>query len=116
MTEEIIRNIVLTSIGVIVSSSVGYLVHKAKTYRDSLKNKMLNEEIQNVALRIILQKQLTDVYNKYQEKKEIPDYVYKNWLSLLKIYEQLDGDDYIHVLEKNMQSWKIIKTDVLEEN
>lgn len=114
MTEQIILNIVFTVIGVVVTSSCGYLAAKAKGYRQKIKNKEVNEQVQNVALQTILQSQLTNVYFVYQEMGEVPDYVYKNWLNMLKIYEQLGGDDYIHTLAHKMENWKIAKTDILK--
>lgn len=114
MGQQIILDTILTIIGVIVTSSVGYLAHKMKDYRTKLQNKESNEELQNIAIRSMLQKQLTDVFFKYEQKQQIPDYVYKNWLNLLKTYEDFDGDDYIHAIADKMKTWKIIKTDILQ--
>ena len=116
MTEEIIRNIVLTSIGVIVSSSVGYLVHKAKTYRDELKNKQLNEEIQNEALKMLIQNKLTIVYYKYEAEQEMPDIVFRNWENLFKIYKSLGGNDYVDSLNDKIKTWRTTTTDIFKEN
>lgn len=114
MAEQILLNIIFTVVGVIVTSSCGYLAAKAKSYRDKLTKKEENEKTQNIALQTILQSQLTNTYFVYQELGEIPDYVYKNWLNMLVIYEKLGGDDYIHTLAKKMESWKIVKTDILK--
>lgn len=114
MTQQIILNIIFTITGVLVTSSCGYLANKARNYHQALKNKCENEKLQNIALQNILQKQLTDVFFKYESKQQIPDYVYKNWLNLLKTYEQLGGNDYIHTLAKKIESWEIIKTDILQ--
>lgn len=110
MTQTIIK----TAITFIISSILGYCVSVIKSYKKKLKNKETNEQVQNIALQTILQSQLTNIYFVYQELGEIPDYVYKNWLNMLKIYEQLDGDDYIHTLADKMKEWKIIKTDILK--
>lgn len=115
MTEEIIQNIILTSIGVIVSSSVGYLVHKAKTCRDSLKNKILNEEIQNEALKMLIQNKLTIVYYKYEAEQEIPDIVFRNWENLFKIYKSLGGNDYIDSLNDKIKTWRTTTTDIFKK-
>lgn len=103
-----------TTITFIVSGILGYCISVIKNYRKKLKNKGINEEIQNIALQTILQSQLTNTYFVYQELGEIPDYVYRNWLNMLSIYEKLGGDDYIHTLAEKMKDWKIIKTDVLK--
>ena len=114
MAEQIILKIILTIVGIITAGSCGYLSAKAKLYHKKLKDKEKNEEIQNMALKTILQSQLTNVYFVYQELGEIPDYVYKNWLNMLSIYEALGGDDYIHTLADKMKTWKIKKTDILK--
>lgn len=103
-----------TTITFIVSGILGYCLSVIKNYKKKLKNKEINEEIQNIALQTILQSQLTNTYFVYQELGEIPDYVYRNWLNMLSIYEKLGGDDYIHTLAEKMKDWKIIKTDVLK--
>jgi hypothetical protein len=115
MTEEIIRNIVLTTIGVIVSSSVGYLAHKAKCYRQTLKNKQLNEQIQNEALKMLIQNKLTIVYYKYEAEQEMPDIVFRNWENLFKIYKSLGGNDYVDSLNDKIKTWRTTVTDVFKE-
>lgn len=115
MIQQIILDTILTITGIIVTSSVGYLAHKAKDYRTKLQEKQSNEETQNIALKIMLQNELTKVYYKYEVNKTIPDYIYTNWSNMLSIYEKLDGDDYIHILAERMKTWNITKTDILEE-
>lgn len=115
MFYDIMLKVILTIIGIIVTSSVGYLAAKGKIYREKVKNKEINEEVQNIALQTILQSQLTNIYFVYQKLGEIPDYVYKNWLNMLSIYEKLDGDDFIHTLAKKMENWEIINTGVIEK-
>ena len=108
------QTIINTTITFIVSGILGYCLSVIKNYKKRLKSKEVNEEIQNIALQTILQSQLTNTYFVYQELGEIPDYVYRNWLNMLSIYEKLGGDDYIHTLAEKMKDWKIIKTDVLK--
>jgi hypothetical protein len=84
-----------------------------KNYKKKINDKSKNESIQNMALLTLLQSQLTNTYFVYSELKQIPDYILKNWINLLKVYESLGGDDYVHTLEKKMQSWEIVKTDNL---
>lgn len=107
-------SIISTAITFIVSTLLGYCLNAIKNYKKKIEKKESNEQVQNNALKIILQSQLTNVYFVYQELGEIPDYVYKNWLNMLVIYEELDGDDYIHTLAGKMKNWKIIKTDILK--
>jgi hypothetical protein len=114
MLDEIILKVVLTLVGIFITGSTGYFTAKIKEYKTRLKEKEGNENVQNIALQTILQSQLTNTYFVYQELGEIPDYVYKNWLNMLVIYEKLGGDDFIHTLAKKMENWKIVKTDILK--
>lgn len=114
MAEQILLNIIFTVVGVITTGSCGYLAAKGKNYRDKLIKKEKNEETQNIALLTLIQANLTNTYFVYEKLGEIPDYVYRNWLNLLAIYEQLGGDDYIHTLAHKIESWKIVKTDILK--
>lgn len=102
-----------TAITIIVSGALGYCTSLVKNYKKKLKEKETNENVQNEALKAILKNQLTNVYFVYSELKQIPDYVYQNFLDLLKVYESLGGNSYIHTIAKKMEDWKITKTDIL---
>lgn len=109
------QTIINTIITFIVSSVLGYCVSLIRNYKNKIKAKEDNENIQNEALLNILQSNLTNTYFVYEQLQEIPDYVYKNWNNLKNIYEKLGGDDYIHTLEVKMKSWRIVKTDILDK-
>ena len=102
MAKEII-DIVLKYI---VPILLGYCFNIIKSYK-----KKTNAT--NNALKIMLQNNLTNTYFVYSTKKKIPDYVYRNWLNMLKEYEKLEGDDYIHTLSEKMEQWEIVRTDIL---
>lgn len=108
------QTIISTTITFIISSILGYCVSVIKNYKNKLKDKEVNEQVQNIALLTILQSNLTNIYFVYEKMDEIPDYVYKNWLNMLSIYEKLGGNDYIHILAEKMKIWKIVKTDILK--
>lgn len=114
MIKEIIVSTILTIIGVIITGTAGYLAGKSKDYRTKLQEKEDNEKLQNVALQILLQNQLTNTFFVYKEIGEIPDYVYKNWINSLNIYEKLGGNDYIHELAKRMEKMVIVETSILK--
>ena len=99
MTQTILNTIITF----IISGALGYSVSVIKNYKKKKKKKGENENIQNIALQTILQSQLTNVYFVYQEIGEVPDYVYKNWLNMLSIYEKLGGDGFIHSLAEKMK-------------
>jgi hypothetical protein len=108
------HTIINTIVTFIISSILGYCVSVIKNYKTKLKNKTSNEIIQNEALQALLKSQLTNTYFVYSELKAIPDYVYQNFLDLLKVYESLGGDGFIHTLAKKMEAWEFTKTDILK--
>ena len=100
------ESIIIKVINYFVPIVLGFCVGVIKNY--SKKTKATNK-----ALKIMLQNNLTNTYFVYSTKKKIPDYVYKNWLNMLDEYEELEGDDYIHVLSDRMKTWEIVRTDIL---
>ena len=110
-----IDKILTTIITFIVSGALGYCVKTIKAYKEKKEQCDKNNEVQNGALVTMLQSSLTNTYFVYEKMGKIPDYIYKNWLNLLKSYESLGGDDYIHVLAEKMKKWELVKTDILEK-
>lgn len=106
--------IMSTTITFIISSILGYCVSVIKNYNKKLKEKEENENIQNIAIRTILKSQLTKTYFVYSEIKQIPDYVYQDFLDMLKVYESFGGNGFVHTLAKKMEDWDITKTDILK--
>lgn len=90
-------------LGTLIPMALGFLISKATSVK-SMK----------VAMMTLIQSNLTNTYFVYEQLQEIPDYVYRNWLNLLKIYEKLGGDDYVHELADRMKSWKIVHTGILK--
>ena len=105
--------IINTTITFIVSGILGYLLKTIKDYKSKLDKKTNNEILQNKALMTLLKNNLVSIYFVYNTTKQIPDYVYQNFLDSLEIYENLDGDGFIHNIAKKMESWEIIKTNIL---
>ena len=101
-----IEQVIKTIIQFILTGALGYCVSVIKNYKKKTT-------ATNKALKIMLQNNLTNTYFVYSTKKKIPDYVYRNWLNMLDEYEALEGDDYIHTLATKMQSWEIVRTDIL---
>jgi len=102
-----VETIIKTIIGYLVPALLGFLIAKVTNYRK--KNNSMK-----IAIMTLLQSNLTNTYFLYDDKKAIPDYMYKNFLNELKAYEGLDGDDYIHTIAEKMKSWEIIRTDILQ--
>ena len=107
------HTIINTTITFIISSILGYCVSVIKNYKKKLKDKTENEQVQNLALQALLKSQLTNTYFVYSELKKIPDYAYQNFLDLLKVYESLGGNGFIHTIAKKMETWEITKTGIL---
>lgn len=100
------EDIIIKIINYFIPLVLGYLISIVNNYRK--KNKATNN-----ALKIMLQNNLTNTYFVYSAKKQITDYVYRNWLNMLEEYENLKGDDYIHTLAERMKNWEIVRTDIL---
>lgn len=102
-----------TIISLIVSALFGYLIGLIKSYRKKLKDNKEESDMLKEALMTMLQSNLTNTFYVYDTKKQIPDYVYRNWNNSKEIYEKLGGNDYIHVLSEKMKKWDFTKTDIL---
>ena len=108
------QTIITTTLSVLTGLVIGFLINKLKEYYNKIENSKKNNNVQNEALKLLLQSNLTNAFFVYDETKRVKDYQYKNWLNMLKIYEVLGGDDYIHELEQRMKTFDIIKTDILK--
>ena len=98
----------------VVTGALGYAVALAKSYKNNLKKKEVNEQLQNEALKTLIQAQLTNTYFVYADKKKINDYIYRNWLNLFKIYKKLGGNEYCDMLSHKMDNWEIVKTGIFD--
>lgn len=103
-----------TLISLVVSGLFGYLIGRIKNYKKRLEDKQEESEMLRTAMMTMLQSNLTNTYFAYEKIKEIPDYIYRNWLNSLAIYEKLGGNDYVHVLADKMKNWDFTKTDILK--
>jgi hypothetical protein len=115
MAYEIILKVVLTIIGFAVTGLLGYLVAKIKEYKKQIKNERKEQELIKNGVKMLLQSNLTNVFYVHNELGQIEDYKLKNWYNELHEYEELGGNDYMHVLKAKMAKLKIIRTDVLGE-
>lgn len=104
MVEQVIKTI----INYVLPLILGFLLSQVRNYKrknDGLKNGVMT----------MLQSNLTNTYYYYEPLKKVPDYIYKNFLNELKAYEDLGGNDYVHILADHMKSWEITRTDILKE-
>ena len=107
--------IIKTIITVLISSILGYCISTIKQYSKRLKKKNNEESEIKDALKYLIQSNLTNTYFAYQQIGEIPDYVYKNWLNLFRIYKALGGNEFVDTIEEKMRSWSIKPTDILKK-
>lgn len=108
-----VDKIISTVITFVISGTLGYFISTAKSYKKKLQEKKENESLQNKALLTLLKNNLTTTYFVYNEVKQIPDYVYQNFLDELDVYESLGGDGFIHKIAEKMEKWEIVKTDIM---
>lgn len=108
------ETVMKTIISLVVSGLFGYLIGRIKDYKKKLKDKQEESNMLKVAMMTMLQSNLTNTYFAYEKMKEIPDYIYRNWLNSLAIYEKLGGNDYIHTIAEKMKKWDFVKTDILK--
>jgi len=103
-----------TIVSFVVGGILGYCVSLIKKYKKKYEDKTEESKLLKEAMMMLLQSNLTNTYYVYDNTKKIPDYIYKNWMSSLSIYENLGGNDYVHVLADKMKSWDFTKTDILK--
>lgn len=102
MKDSIIMYIITFLIGVVLTNIINKLV---KTYK--------NEKTERAALMMLLQNNLTNLAYVCMDLGYIMDYQLQNWCNMLEAYEGLDGDGYIHSLDKKVKALEVKKTDVL---
>lgn len=108
------ETIMKTVVSLIISGAFGYLIGLLKNYKKKLKDKNEESELLRTALMTMLQSNLTNTYYVYEKQKEIPDYIYRNWINSFNIYKRLGGNDYIHTIADKMKKWEFVKTDILK--
>ena len=111
-----LEKIITTILTFVLSTTLGYCVKALKVYKEESQKKKENENIQNEALKMMLQSELTHTHYVYKQMGSIPDYVFKNWHNLFKIYKKLGGNDFIDTLKKKMSNWEITPTDILDKS
>ena len=106
--------VVTTFVIPIVTYFVGKYKRKNKEQDEQIKELIKDDEITKEALKILLQSNLTNQFFVYEQTGEIKDYQLKSWLNQLNAYEKLDGNDYVHELDRRIKKMKITKTDILK--
>lgn len=108
------NTIITTAISTLTGLAIGFLVSKVKEYKGKADKTKANNEVQNEALKLLLQSNLTNAYFIYEETQKVKDYQYKNWLNMFNIYKKLDGNDYLDAVYERLKKIKIEKTDIMK--
>lgn len=111
MIETILKSI----ISYVVPAILGFLIALLKNHKK--KNDEIKEELDVLkeANMIQLQSSISNTYFLYEPVCKIPDYLYRNTLNEFKAYKQLGGNDYIEAIMHKMESWEVIRTDILKD-
>ena len=56
----------------------------------------------------ILRHEITEIYYKYLENKEIPAHTKESVLMMYEQYEKLGGNSYVHTIVEEIKSWETI--------
>ena len=56
----------------------------------------------------ILLHEITEIYYKYLENKEIPAHTKESILTMYNQYEKLGGNSYVHTIVEEIKSWETI--------
>lgn len=102
------EQVILQIIGYFIPLIIGFALRHFLQY-------FKKEKLEQKALMNLLQNNLTNTYFVYEKFGEIPDYVYRNWINQLVIYEKLGGDDYVHEIAIRMKELRIIKTNIIKD-
>lgn len=102
MWYEIILKIVLTVLGFIITSLLGYLTAKVKEYRKK-------DKTQEEALKCLLRSAITSKYYVYTEIGEIPQYEKENLVYMFEQYKNMGGNSYINQIMVEISNLPIKK-------
>ena len=59
-------------------------------------------------MRCQLRSDMLCIYYKYNEKEEIPQYEYENFVALYEAYKSLKGNSFVDKIYKDIQAWDIV--------
>lgn len=110
-----ITNIITSLITMVLSTALGYCFSTIKSYKKKLENKGKEDVAIKEAIKYLIQSNLTNTFYAYEQLGKIPDYVYRNWLNLFRIYKALGGNEFVDKLAEKMSKWELIHTDILEK-
>lgn len=60
------------------------------------------------ALKCLLRSEMLRIYYRHQEKREIRQYEYENFVFLYKAYKAMRGNSFIDKIYKEIQEWRVV--------
>ena len=98
----------------IITYIITFLIGSLLTYLLSIIPKLFKSgKTERKALLMLLQNNLTNLAFVCIDLGYIMDYQLENWCNMLKVYEALGGDGYIHALDAIVKKLEVRKTNVL---
>lgn len=55
-----------------------------------------------------LRNEMLQIYYRYEESEQIPQYQYENFVALYEAYKALKGNSFIDKIYKDIQGWEIV--------
>lgn len=95
----------------IVPQSLDSRLSELRTNQEDLKQQMAQFTTNTITM---MRQDITSIYYKYKDEKQLPLYVYENLKELYSNYESTGGNHYIHKIYDRMMHWEVIDTEDAE--
>ena len=59
-------------------------------------------------IRCQLRHDMLQIYYRYEEKEEIPQYQYENFARMYEAYKALKGNSFVDKIYKDIQEWEVV--------
>ena len=60
-------------------------------------------------VRCQLRSEMLQIYYRYEEMEQIPQYQYENFVQMYEAYKALKGNSFIDKIYKDIQEWEVVK-------
>lgn len=66
--------------------------------------------LQKVAagMRCILRSNMLQIYYRYENQEQIPQYQYENFVQMYEAYKSLKGNSFVDKIYKDIQEWEVV--------
>lgn len=59
-------------------------------------------------MRCILRSNMLQIYYRYEDHEQIPQYQYENFVQLYEAYKALKGNSFVDKIYKDIQEWEVV--------